>query len=204
MDTVTVAVCTYGDQEWIDLAERAVASAHGQAPTVHVHAGTLHDARNQALSQVNTTHIVYLDADDELEPGYIAAVAAGSADIRAPAVRYRREGAHHCNREPYVPKVAGHAHDCVAECLQDGNWIIVGAWAPVELLRRVGGWRDWPMYEDWCLWQRCWLAGATVEAVPAAVYRATVRPASRNRAPAMSVKNEVHAQIVAANMPVAA
>jgi glycosyltransferase involved in cell wall biosynthesis len=102
--TCTVCVATYGDPSWVELAQRAIASAEPQAPVVHVHGDTLAGARNAALDLVETEWVVFLDADDELEPGYIDTLAAGTADLRAPAVRYvrgRRE------REPYVPCVAG-------------------------------------------------------------------------------------------------
>lgn len=192
---VTVCVATFGAEHWKDLARRAIASAETQAPVVHVHAETLHDARNQALDQVVTEFVIHLDADDELEPGYVAAIADGTADLRAPAVRYigRREHA------PYVPRVAGHQHDCSAACLIAGNWLVIGTAARAQLLRDVGGWRAWPMYEDWDLFLRCHLAGATIEAIPAAVYRAHVRRDSRNRAPSMAAKNRVHHEILAAN-----
>jgi hypothetical protein len=67
------------------------------------------------------------------------------------------------------------------------------------MIRDVGGWRDFAWSEDWDVWLRCWLAGATVEAVPAAVYRAHVRPDSRNRAPAREARLAAHQAIVAAN-----
>lgn len=193
---VTVCVCSFGDRHWQELAEsRAVPSAIGQAPVIRVHGDTLHGARNTALERVRTDWVIYLDADDELEPGYVETLAAGAADLRAPAVRYVRGRQ---ARAPYVPRVAGHRHDCTADCLPAGNWLVVGTMARTSLLRQVGGWEPWPVYEDWALWLRCWRAGATVEAIPQAVYRAHVRPDSRNRAPAMNRKNQVHHEIVAA------
>lgn len=196
---VTVVIASHGSRTWLDLgAQRAAASAFAQGcPVIYVHGLTLHDARNAALEQVRTEFVVHLDADDELEAGYVEALSAGTCDLRAPAVRYvsgPRAAA------PYVPKVAGHRHACTADCLRDGNWLVVGAMARTDLLREVGGWRDWPCYEDWDLFQRAWLAGATIEAIPAAVYRAHVSPGSRNRAPAMELKNAVHHEIVAANL----
>ena len=75
--------------------------------------------------------------------------------------------------------------------------LVVGTAARAELLRSVGGWRDWPLYEDWDLWLRCYVAGATVETIPEAIYRAHVRPDSRNRAPERAAKEATHARIVA-------
>jgi GT2 family glycosyltransferase len=153
----------------------------------------LAEARNEGLRQVQTEWTIFLDADDELAPGYVDAMATGTADLRAPSVRYIKGSR---TQEPYVPKVAGHDHKCSGKCLKDGNWLVIGAAARTEVLRDVGGFREWDCYEDWDLWLRCWMAGATVEAVPSAEYIAHVRADSRNRKHPMRFRNRVHAQIV--------
>lgn len=195
---VTVVVATFGSDCWRWLAaERAIPSAVALGvPVVAVHGHDLHTARNEGLDQVRTEWVCHLDADDELELGYFEAMAAGSADLRAPSVRYvqgRRA------RVPYVPMVAGHRHHCTAGCLVEGNWLVVGAVARAQLLRDVGGWRPFEWSEDWDVWLRCHLAGASIEAVPAAVYRAHVRDDSRNRAPDRAAKLAAHEAIARAN-----
>lgn len=194
---VTVVVSTFGDQSWIDLAHaRAIPSAEALGiPVIHHHADTLHDARNGAVAQVTTELVCHLDADDELEAGYFHRMAESTADVRAPAVRYIRRG----GTGAYVPRVAGHTHQCTAACLADGNWLVIGSLVPTELVRSVGGWRDFPWSEDWDLWIRCWQAGATFEAIPRAVYRAHVRADSRNRAPDRAAKLAAHHAIAEAN-----
>jgi GT2 family glycosyltransferase len=187
----TVVVGTFGGPEWVTLAEdRALRSV---PDAIHVHGKTLAEARNEGLRRVETEWTVFLDADDELAPGYMDAMATGTADLRAPSVRYVKGMK---TQDPYVPKVAGHSHDCSGECLPDGNWLVIGAAAKTDLLRSVGGFREWDCYEDWDLWLRCWLAGATVEAIPPAEYIAHVRPDSRNRKHTMEFRNRVHHQIV--------
>jgi GT2 family glycosyltransferase len=196
---LTVAVGTFGEQDWIELAQaRAIPSAQALGvPVVHHHADTLHDARNGALAQVRTEWVVHLDADDELDPAYLNAMAAGTADVRAPSVAYFRNGRW---TVPGMPHVWAHDdHDCVAECLPYGNWLVVGAAVRAELVREVGGWRDYEWSEDWDLWLRCHLAGASFEAVPAAVYRAHVRNGSRNRSLTHEQALEVHRSIARAN-----
>src|SRR5690349_878569 len=91
---VTVCVATYGDDEWKELAvERAIPSAARlEVDVVAVHGDTLHGARNDALALVETAWVCFLDADDELEHGYFDRIAAGTADLRAPSVRYVRNG----------------------------------------------------------------------------------------------------------------
>lgn len=197
---VTIVVATFGSRRWVQLAEtRALPSARRfGVPVVHHHAETLHDARNGGVAQVDTEWVCHLDADDELEDGFFDAMATGAADVRAPAVRYVRPGV---LRDPpaRVPNVAGHGHDCSAGCLPEGNWLVIGSLVRTELVRDVGGWRDFAWSEDWDLWLRCHLAGASFEAVPDAVYRAWVNPRSRNRSAPRSVRMAAHQAILAAN-----
>ncbi len=197
----TICVGTYGAEKWVALArERALPSARRQdVRVVHAHAESLHEARNLALEQVTTRDVVFLDADDELADGYIAMLGAAGGDIRVPAVQYVAPGGR--RHAPYVPRVAGHRHDCEAACLSDGNWIVIGAMAPARLVRDVGGFEAFTWSEDWALWARCWKAGATIERVPAAVYVAHVNPQSRNRAPERAEKDRAHWEIHRAVWP---
>ena len=170
---VSVGIGTYGDESWVRLARhRALPSS--PVKVFHRHRGTLQEARNACLDTLRTEWVIFLDADDELEPGYVDAMAQGSADIRAPAVRYVP------GPDPYVPRVVGHDHACSVDCLDDGNWIVIGACVRAQLIRDVGGWGPEDLYEDWALWRKLVKAGASVEAIPDAVYRAHVRPKSRN------------------------
>ena len=203
---VGIVVAVFGDLDrWRPLAARALESARAQNPAQieYVEGRSLHEARNEGLGRLRTDWVVHLDADDELEPGYLDAMARSAADLRAPAVRYVR-GRHPGHAT--MLRVSGHLdHPCTADCLTEGNWIVVGAAARTELVRAVGGWRDYPWSEDWDLWVRCWKAGATIEPVPAAVYRAHVRHDSRNRAPERAFKLAAHQAIARANgLPVPA
>lgn len=192
---VTVVVATYGDPSWRQLAEtRAVPSV--DVPVVQFHGDTLHDARNGGLTQVDTEWVCFLDADDELEAGYFEAMAQGVADVRAPMVRY---GSDTNWGHPRVLNVWNHRHVCTAECLSDGNWIVIGALVRTEMVRTVGGWRDFPWSEDWDLWLRCRAAGATFETCHGAVYRAHVRPDSRNRGASRELALAAHVAIAEAN-----
>lgn len=195
---VTVVVATFGADQWRQIAaERAIPSAEALGvPVVAVHGDTLHDARNAGLSQVATEWVCHLDADDELEPGYFTAMTGGTADVRAPSVVYVVDGE---PKPPWMPRVAGHLHRCTAACLTDGNWLVVGSVARTELLRTVGGWRDFDWSEDWDLWLRCHLAGATFEGIRPAIYRAHARPDSRNRGADKATKLAAHRAILEAN-----
>lgn len=197
---VSVVTGTFGDAAiWGKLAqERAGASVPEGVPWIHVHAQTLAKARNAGLERVETEWVVFLDADDELEPAYLEILASGSADLRAPAVRYVQDGRAAGAR---MPRVAGHRHGCTADCLPSGNWLVIGTWAPVPLLRHLGGFNEYRWSEDWDLWIRCWKAGAIIEPIPEAVYRAHVRRDSRNRGPDREFKDREHWLIHKANFP---
>lgn len=196
---VSIVVATFGDPEWERLARvRAVPTAQACGVAVHqVHGDTLHGARNAGLDQVTTEWVIFLDADDQLEPGYVPEMLDATADVRVPQVRYMYR-----NPRPArltVPRVAGHAHQCQAACLPEGNWCVVGSMVRADLVRQVGGWRDFRWSEDWDLWLRCYLAGATFAVAPHAVYRAFTRPDSRNRSLNTHQRLMTHREIERAN-----
>jgi len=181
---VTVVVATFGDPKWTDVADRfAIPSADISAAdhVVYVHGDTLHGARNEALSEVTTPYVIFLDADDRITPGYVEAMlrcvqtSHGDMHVCAPMVQYcRPDGA----SEPAHPRVAGHTHRvCRPSCLIQGNWIVIGAMATTALVRAVGGFKDFG-YEDWALWVACYQAGAKFHH-SRAVYQANIRAGSR-------------------------
>jgi glycosyltransferase involved in cell wall biosynthesis len=195
---VTVVVATFGDETWERLAdERAVPSAEPQAPVIRAHAENLSAARNLGLSQVETEWVVHLDADDELEPGYVDAMETGTADVRGPMAHYIGPGRDHI----WQPRVSGHQHDCAAECLEQGNWLLIGSAVRTDLIREAGGWREYPWSEDWSTWIRCWKAGGSFELIRDAIYRAHVRPDSRNRGATRQAKDDAHWEIHRAEFP---
>jgi glycosyltransferase involved in cell wall biosynthesis len=192
--SITVAVATYGDDIWLEYAQRAIASVANQAPVIHVHGVNLADARNEALAQVKTEYVIHLDADDTLLPGYVNAMLLGTADVRVPMV----QNMHNNHRTPYSLNVYGHRHSrCQPACLLQGNYIVVGAAVRTELAREVGGWWDEPLYEDWSLWLRCQQAGASFEHIADAFYGFHQRPGSRNNSgEAYNDRNGWHQRIL--------
>lgn len=199
---VTVVV-PYTGEPWKTWAhERAIPSAEALGVPVVIGEGeTVAQARNHGVDQVRTEWTVHLDADDELTPGFLDAMATGTADVRAPSVEYVNPNTRRLIGPPKMPEVWGHKrfHDqCHGGCLKEGNWIVVGALVRTELVQRLR-WREWPIYEDFDLWQRCYLAGATFEAIPAAVYRAWSRRGGRNSSLPLQERHEVHRQIARAN-----
>jgi glycosyltransferase involved in cell wall biosynthesis len=201
LDDVTVVVGSFGDMAWRKLAEeRAVPSAERLGvEVIHVHGMSLANARNLGLKRVQTEFTCFLDADDELHPDYFTEMAKGRADLRAPSVQYVRDGIP--TRPPYVPLVPGHLCDphCSADCLEDGNFLVIGSLIRTELALAVGGFDGrWPVYEDWDMFRRCVKRGASLEVLSEAIYVAHVRPDSRNRSMSVEDKNYWHRVIVGA------
>lgn len=196
VEDFTICIGTFGGNEWVQLAhERAIPSAEAQGcKVIHRHAPTLARARNECVALADTEFVVHLDADDELEPDYIEALAVAEGDVRVPRVSCWRDG-RRVRGGLFMPKVWRHRHACTADCLQHGSWIVVGAAVRRQLVLDIGGWLEWDCYEDFCLFQRCWLAGAEIVPVPDAIYRQHLRDGSRNHSLPKARMNEVHEEI---------
>lgn len=161
---VTVVVATYGSAQWRELGA-ATAAAHD---AVHVHGDTLAVARNRAARNASTEWLVHLDADDELAPGYVDAIAESYGDLRAPVLELR-----------YPSRVE--RPDLPGRDIERMNPCCIGTAIRRDTLLALGGWPDFPAWEDWALFLRAARRGATITHVPHAVYRATVRPDGRNQ-----------------------
>lgn len=204
--SIAVIIATYGDERWRDLAlSRAHPSTAAQdAYEVILHhvdapRATLAAARNSAASAATADWLCFLDADDELAPGYLNAMrrAMLSVDSRAlliPRVQYVR------GRNRDRPKFPAWRPGADGESLQDGNWLVIGTLIQRQLFWEVGGFEEWPMYEDWALWARAWKAGAQLVQVPDAVYIAHRQRGSRNVA-GENQKRRAHAMIRRAVFP---
>lgn len=172
MDTVSVIIATFGDPAWARRAEAvAYPSAVDADEIIMHHRATLAEARNEAAAEATSEWLCFLDADDQLEPGYLAALLAGSADLRAPAVRYVNP----FGPVQYPPPVTFEDRNDFRM-----NPCVIGTLVRRAMFHDVGGFWNERAWEDWSLFRRCWLAGATLEHIPAAVYRANVNPAGRN------------------------
>ncbi len=172
MESVSIIVATFGAPHWAALAhQKAIPSALDQGCQVIIeHGPTLADARNHAAGQATGDWLVFLDADDELEPGYAASVLQGSGDLRVSPLVEIDDG----TRRP-IRLERRH--------IEVTNPCHVGTAVRRRMFDACGGFPDLEAWEDWALFLRAWRRGATIEHLPAdrAAYIAHVREGSMNR-----------------------
>jgi GT2 family glycosyltransferase len=139
--------------------------------------------RNAAAEDARTEWLCFLDADDELDYGYVDAMrrhailgewAVGKAvhndALLAPAVKYvnpRRATA-----PATLPNAPGD--------MRDVNRCVIGTLIRRSRFLQVGGFNEWPCYEDWDLFLGVHMLGVPIVYVPDAVYKAHVSRGSRN------------------------
>lgn len=200
MASVSVLICCHGHLDWANLAwDRAYPSAFKQADeclVVYSKNGTLAEARNAAAMEAKGDWLVFLDADDELEVGYVDALKAqlqldpAPEQLCAPRISYVESG--YKQAPKYLPLGQND--------IREGNWLVIGTAVHRATFDLAGGFREWPLYEDWDLWQRCHLrAEARPVKVPGMVYVAHVSHQSRNRGPSPALQSETYHAIRASN-----
>lgn len=190
-ERLTFVVGTYGDESWRELAlSRAGASCYQQSiccPVVLSHGKTLSEARNAGAERVDTEWVVFVDADDAVDPLFAAGILCpreplGDSEMRTPSVIQispdRSRG------EPFL-------HE--PKPLRTGNWLIIATAVRTELFHAAGGFREWPIYEDWDLWWRCTTLGGVAVHAPEARYLWFVNERGRNLQPTAVQRSTWHA-----------
>jgi glycosyltransferase involved in cell wall biosynthesis len=144
----------------------------------HDRSGTIASSRNAAAELTKGDWLLFLDADDELAPGYVGAMeralerqqANGKRLLLTPAVSVVRNGR------------AGPATFFKEVPLRQANWLVIGTLVHRDLFWEVGGFPEAEHgLEDWALWSKCVRAGAEIVKVPDAVYRYWANPQSMHR-----------------------
>lgn len=175
--SISVMVATFGSDEW-DRRGAALASSLADRQSghevFHYHGSGLGQARNHCAKEASGDHLIFVDADDDINDGYcdrmLERVEDGDVLIQ-PATEYVRDG--------QVTK-ARHLIEGRSSILEM-NWLVIGTMVNATLFERVGGFDEQlPIYEDWDLWIRCVQAGAKLLQAPEAVYFISQVENSRN------------------------
>lgn len=153
---VTIVVATYGSNEWINIANNFAMpnAASFNVPIVRVHGGSsLAEARNAGAALVRTEWICFLDADDELSADYFEEMGKATGDLRAPRLLF-------CDIEQ---DTVSEPFDLTRRNMAVGNPCPIGTLIRKSMFEDVGKFWEEPVYEDWSLFRRAWLLGATIE-----------------------------------------
>lgn len=159
--SITVCVATFGTERWREAGRRAFESLLNQSDPpneiIWVHGESLAHARNTAGLVARSEHLVFVDADDRLDRDY---------------VRHMRPMVQPGRLVQPAQSLSGRQGTFVAQPLglRVKNFLIIGTAVPREIFCQVGGFRTWHALEDWDLWVRCWLAGASLGVAEQAIY----------------------------------
>jgi glycosyltransferase involved in cell wall biosynthesis len=170
---VQVIVTTWGHPSWSGLAERvAIPSAVEQARVHHHHCESAYSAgaaRNEAVDAADPQGwICFLDADDELAPGYIDAMEFARLqddDLGTPALQLPGQS----------PRILEDR-----DIITGDNPCPIGTLIHRSMFDEAGRFWDEPAWEDYSLFRRAVLTGAFVHFVPSAVYIAHSTKNGRN------------------------
>jgi glycosyltransferase involved in cell wall biosynthesis len=179
---ITIVITTYGTDDWRELAwSRAYPSTVDQdAHEVIVHHEPdlpIGPARNAAALLASGDHLVFLDADDELAPGYVSAMGQAIRDAKDPSLILGYPTVRYMRKNRAQPDLLRPVSD-----LRHDNFMVIGTVIGNDLFRSVGGFSNYDHgYEDWSLWAKAWKAGGVVTPVPLAVYIAHINPQSAHR-----------------------
>lgn len=182
---ISVIIPTYGDSEiWNPRAQRAVQSVMNQtveAQIIRIHGENLATARNEGAAKADAGWLIFLDADDELDPHYIEAMETGLShdmeihgghEIFQPStVEFNNEG------QVGVPEVIP-TYDLMIR-----NYLIIGSMVAKVVFEDTKGFDpSLPLLEDYDFWLQCHKVGAEVTQCPEAIYRVRYNENSRNLA----------------------
>lgn len=173
MRRVSILVCTYGSDEWAKRGAETAAQTHqAGADVLAVHDGgaSLAEVRNAAAAETVGDWLCFLDADDELAPGYLdamrqawmaGAITTDWAPLLVPAIQYVRSWGPEAKSE--IPSWDTSIYDLNCAC--------IGTLVPRARFLAAGGFGGDPIYEDWATWLKLVAAGAQLVPVRDAVYR---------------------------------
>lgn len=183
---IGLALGTFGSEDWRKRGEDTLkrvrcTQTREFAAYSHVHGTDLADARNRAAEECgDVDNLVFLDADDYLEPHYCEYMAK-----KENSLSYRSDRQHWLIQ----PSTRGVYPDGTEDelsvvipyrDLSKSNFMVIGTMCSRRFFFEAGGFRDLDALEDWDLWMRMVLCGAGIATNGDAVYMVGVHEQSRN------------------------
>lgn len=175
---VSVAIGTFGDLKWVDIAQRAITSAENQSikpdSVIHIHGNSLGEARNMAADQCDSKWIIFLDADDTLDSKYIENMLSpeDQSTVRQPSTL----GVYSDGTEDDYPVLIPQRP------LGQSNFLVIGSMCLKSQFMYIGGFDSTlPVLEDWDLFIRLHNMGAIIGQREKAIYRVGVNLNGRNK-----------------------
>lgn len=192
---VSIIIGTYGDEQWNCRGDWLANYTYDQQnryarnfeiEVINVHADTLAEARNSGASQARSPWLVFLDADDLLDPDYCSVLARTTTpvtpgialhfpEIMCPSVRGFTADMITGQARPFIGYenlkfIEDAPHTPEVTSLIKRNYLPCGAPIWRDLFERVGGFDEWPVLEDWAFWLKCERAGAEFGVLPKLCY----------------------------------
>lgn len=183
MAMISVIISTFGDfNKWNPIAQRAVQSVMNQtveAEIIRIHGTTLAGARNEGAAKAKGDWLIFLDADDELDPRYVEAMEFA---VMADKVISRHRHVYQPSTVEFNDKGQVGEPDMIPTYpLLQRNYLIIGSMVSKKLFDATEGFdQNLPALEDWEFWLQCDKIGAVVGKCPEAVYRIHFSSDSRN------------------------
>lgn len=174
--TVLIPFKRGGPRTWL---EQAIGSLPLGTPyMVLENDGELAEALNAGLEAAKTKYVFRLDADDRVQRDTLEFLHSliWDVDVTYPSFVFMREGGSLTKEGIKAPSFCP-------------NRLLVKNFVPgTSMFRRqaaldVGGYRDFPILEDWDLWVRMSRAGKKFKAVPEAIYFYRQHGGQRNKVP---------------------
>jgi len=172
--TVVIPHLRGSNQEYLERAKSSF--SQGTKIVVAANDGEMAEALNAALRNVDTDWVLVFGDDDVALEGMVEAMCgvAFDADVVYPQMLLVSEDLSEVQGEHRAWPFCGNR-------LQQMNFVPGGFLARTEMLRRVGGWRNMEMLEDWDLHVRMHRAGARFKPCDDAVFFYRQRKNSRNK-----------------------
>ena len=172
---VSIIIATYGDQSWLlegNDTSMSLTADFSDIPIIRLHSteSQLHMVRNKAASIAYTEWLCFVDAGDSLSPDYFDQMKKATGDLRAPRLTFV---------DP-LTKLGHEPFDLTKRDMNTGNPCPIGTLIRYDMFEDAQEFWNEEAYEDWSLFRRAWLLGATIEHTDA-MYYAIDKPNSRNK-----------------------